>query len=215
MKTDIHQFSFGKKELKYIGKDDGLFKNGETYICSKFDGSNYHFENVKGTRTFNDFEVLKTAVFSDCRKYRYALVRAWDYSKPFCLFIGLNPSYAGELEGDKTADWGVEYSKNWGYGGMFIANLFAIQDTYSSQMITREAPIGKDNDLWISKLYNMVDKTICIWGDKGRHLNRSKDIRNKFSKLYYIKLNKTGEPTHPANRNGGLNIKLPHIEWKH
>lgn len=212
MKTDIHQFSFGKKELKYIGKDDGLFKNGETYICSKFDGSNYHFENVKGTRTFNDFEVLKTAVFSDCRKYRYALVRAWDYSKPFCLFIGLNPSTANELENDPTLTRCVNYAKSWGYGGVFMANLFAIKDTDSNQMITRENPIGKNNDLWLSKLYNMVDKTICIWGDKGRHLNRSNDIKNILPKLYYLKLNISGEPSHTRS---GLSNSLKPTEWKH
>jgi len=36
---------------------------------------------------------LKTdAKFSACRKYRYALWRNWDESKPYAMIIGLNPS---------------------------------------------------------------------------------------------------------------------------
>ena len=40
---------------------------------------------------------LKTdAKFSACRKYRYALWRTWDESKPYAMIIGLNPSTADE-----------------------------------------------------------------------------------------------------------------------
>ena len=44
---------------------------------------------------------LKTdAKFSACRKYRYALWRNWDESKPYAMIIGLNPSTADENEND-------------------------------------------------------------------------------------------------------------------
>ena len=46
---------------------------------------------------------LKTdAKFSACRKYRYALWRNWDESKPSAMIIGLNPSTADENENDPT-----------------------------------------------------------------------------------------------------------------
>ena len=46
---------------------------------------------------------LKTdAKFSVCRKYRYALWRNWDDSKPFAMIIGLNPSTADENENDRV-----------------------------------------------------------------------------------------------------------------
>ncbi|HDR2355042.1 TPA: DUF1643 domain-containing protein [Enterobacter roggenkampii] len=38
--------------------------------------------------------MIKDAIFSPCGKYRYSLSRVWDDSKPYTLFIGLNPSYA-------------------------------------------------------------------------------------------------------------------------
>ena len=37
-----------------------------------------------------------TAKLSECRKYRYALWRTWDDSKPYVMFVGLNPSTADE-----------------------------------------------------------------------------------------------------------------------
>ena len=36
----------------------------------------------------------KSAVISDCEKYRYQLLRQWDESTDLVLFIGLNPSTA-------------------------------------------------------------------------------------------------------------------------
>lgn len=44
----------------------------------------------------------KTAKLSDCRTYRYELQRIWDESKPYAMFIGLNPSTADETEDDPT-----------------------------------------------------------------------------------------------------------------
>ena len=42
------------------------------------------------------------AVFSDCRKFRYALWRMWDEDKPLVMIIGLNPSTADEKVNDPT-----------------------------------------------------------------------------------------------------------------
>lgn len=40
--------------------------------------------------------MLKEALLSDDRRYRYVLSRTWDEAKPTVLFIGLNPSTADE-----------------------------------------------------------------------------------------------------------------------
>ncbi|WP_318389140.1 DUF1643 domain-containing protein [Enterobacter sp.] len=47
-------------------------------------------------------EMLKSAVFSDCGLYRYSIGRIWDATKPYALFIGLNPSYADAEQDDPT-----------------------------------------------------------------------------------------------------------------
>ena len=80
----------------------------------------------------------KGAELSICRCYRYSLWRLWDTSIPSVLFIGLNPSTADEHEDDPTLSKCMQYAANWGYGGVYIANLFAFvrlnQGTYSKQM---------------------------------------------------------------------------------
>jgi hypothetical protein len=74
--------------------------------------------------------LVKTgAIFSDCRKYRFALRRNWDESKPYVMFIGLNPSTADEIENDPTINRCISYARSWGYGGLFMANLFAFRAT--------------------------------------------------------------------------------------
>ncbi|HEC24975.1 MAG TPA: DUF1643 domain-containing protein, partial [bacterium] len=92
------------------------------------------------------------ANLSECRKYRYALWRTWDELKPCAMFIGLNPSTADETEDDPTIKRCINYSKDWGYGGLCMVNLFAFRATSPSDMRASIEPIGSDNDEWIQKL---------------------------------------------------------------
>ena len=69
--------------------------------------------------------IERSAVFSDCRTWRYTLERYWDKSKPFALFILLNPSTADEYKDDPTNRRGIRYANDWGYGGVGFCNLFA------------------------------------------------------------------------------------------
>jgi hypothetical protein len=64
--------------------------------------------------------------FSTDRKYRYALWRKWDAINPLAMFIGLNPSTANEDGDDRTIERITAIVTNWGYGGFYMMNLFAI-----------------------------------------------------------------------------------------
>jgi len=66
------------------------------------------------------------AEFSECRKYRYALWRIWDKSKPLVMFIGLNPSTANENVDDPTIRSVCRMTKNNGYGGVYMMNLHVL-----------------------------------------------------------------------------------------
>ena len=46
---------------------------------------------------FGEKEEINGAEFSEGRKYRYALWRIWDSSKPLVMFIGLNPSFCANV----------------------------------------------------------------------------------------------------------------------
>lgn len=69
------------------------------------------------------------AILSEDRKYRYVLSRIWDESKPMVMIIGLNPSTADETKNDPTIIRCIDFAKSWGYGGVYMLNLFAFRAT--------------------------------------------------------------------------------------
>ena len=148
---------------------------------------------------------MKTdANFSKCRKYRYALWRTWDDSKPYAMFIGLNPSTADETEDDPTINRCINYSKDWGYGGLCMVNLFAYRATDPSVMMASSDPIGSDNDNWIEKLSKEAGVIVAAWGNDGSHMARSKYIMDSVPNLMCLKINKAGEPAHPLYQPGSV-----------
>jgi len=141
---------------------------------------------------------LKTdAILSEDRKYRYLLSRIWDESKSTVMIIGLNPSTADETENDPTIERCISFAKSWGYGGVYMLNLFGFRATQSKDMFNAEEPIGIDNDEYIKKYSKICDKVVCAWGNDGNYKNRSQEILAIIKNSYYLKLNKTGEPAHP------------------
>jgi hypothetical protein len=141
---------------------------------------------------------LKTdAKLSVCRKYRFALWRTWDEEKPYAMIIGLNPSTADETENDPTITRCINFSKSWGYGGVCMVNLFAYRATNPSDMMASKDPVGADNDAWLSDLAKNAGIIVAAWGNGGNYLGRSATIKNMLPNLHCIKMNKSGEPSHP------------------
>lgn len=80
----------------------------------------------------------KDAILSQDRKYRYVLSRIWDESKPMVVIIGLNPSTADEKDDDNTITKCINFAKQWGYGGLYMLNLFAFRATSPSDMFNAD-----------------------------------------------------------------------------
>ena len=139
----------------------------------------------------------KDAILSEDRKYRYVLSRIWDESKSMVMIIGLNPSTADETIDDPTIVRCIDFAKNWGYGGIYMLNLFAFRATLPKDMFSVENPIGDENDKFIEKYSKLSDKVICAWGNDGKYKNRSQEVLSKIENKYYLKLNQTNEPAHP------------------
>ena len=137
------------------------------------------------------------AVFSDCRKYRYALWRIWDENKPLVMIIGLNPSTADETSNDPTITRCKNFARSWGYGGVFVTNLFGFRATYPNQLRSYHEPVGKENDLWVHEIAKEAVIKVAAWGNHGKFLNRSVEILSSLDQLHCIKMNKSGEPAHP------------------
>lgn len=87
----------------------------------------------------------KTAIISEDEKYRYQLSRCWDETKPRILFIMLNPSTADANIDDPTIRRVISFAKSWGYGGVYVGNLFAFRSTDPKGLKQIADPVGENN----------------------------------------------------------------------
>jgi|SRR6185437_13053638 len=143
------------------------------------------------------FDKLDGAEFSKCRKYRYALWRQWDISKPWVMFIGLNPSTANATTDDPTIRRVKSISNNLGYGGFYMMNCFPFISTDPKQL--KEFGNTKINDEWLRKIANRCETIICAWGNFNivRESGREYELIHMFPDAKALHINKNGSPKHP------------------
>jgi hypothetical protein len=149
--------------------------------------------------TLFDSEIIKGAVFSRCRRYRYSLHRTWDAGDDrYVNFIGLNPSTADEDLDDPTIKKCMKFALSWGYGGIVMTNIFAWRDTSPAEMKKAVEPIGEVNDRCLISIARDASLVIAAWSQHGSFKNRSQDVRkllNNFP-LHILKMG-ASEPWHP------------------
>lgn len=112
-------------------------------------------------------------------------------------FIGLNPSTADETTNDPTVTRCINFAKDWGFGGMFMLNIFAYRATDPDEMKAVVSPIGKENDDVLIQYDKEAALTIACWGNHGSHMGRGKEVLGMISRLYCLGWNKTLAPKHP------------------
>lgn len=117
--------------------------------------------------------MIREAIFSDDRKYRYSLYREWGdlilgpRKKPL-MWLMLNPSLAGNQLDDLTVLKIVGFSRRWGYGALWVGNLMARIYT-DPKFLYGHAPeelIGPDNLQHLRMMANEVDAIVCAWGSQ-------------------------------------------------
>lgn len=157
--------------------------------------------------------VTNGAEFSPCRTYRYALWRFWLYqSDANCVaFIGLNPSTADENVNDPTIRRCIDFAKRWGYGGLYMLNLFAFRATDPAVMKAAADPIGPQNNEQLAYYQSRVGLVIAAWGKHGSHAGRASAIKGILrGPLHCLGTNNDGSPKHPLYVKGDT---IP-VEWK-
>ena len=90
--------------------------------------------------------IEKGAQFSPCKKYRYALWRTWNQDDGHVMFIGLNPSTADEFTDDPTERRCMGFARRWGFGGIYMMNLFAFRATNPLDLLFQHDPTGSENN---------------------------------------------------------------------
>lgn len=137
----------------------------------------------------------KGAEFSECRKHRFALWRIWDADKPKIMFIGLNPSTASENQDDPTIRRVIGFAKQWGFGGVYMCNLFSYVTAYPKDLVISKD--YTDNDFYLKLYGNKSTEILCAWGSFKEAKNRAKDVLKILHNTTALQINNDGSPKHP------------------
>jgi len=142
-------------------------------------------------------DTKREAIFSDCQTYRYSLLREWSATQSKVLFIGLNPSTADATKDDPTIRRCIGFAKAWGFGGVYMGNLFAFRSTDPRGLWSASDPVGPDNDAALLALTHKVGLVVAAWGNHGAFMDRASHVRMLCGPLSVLKINRSGQPAHP------------------
>lgn len=137
------------------------------------------------------------AQFSECRKYRYALWRIWDSSKPAVMFIGLNPSTADETANDPTIKRVISITKNLGYGGVVMCNCFPFISTNPANL--QDSGNLDLNNITLIEWGRYCKDVVFAWGNFKIVIatGRDKALFRQFPNAMALHINANGSPKHP------------------
>ena len=145
----------------------------------------------------------RDAKISDDGVYRYWLSRTWDDAKPKILVIMLKPSTANDIEDDDTIRKLRNKATAWGYGGMYVGNLYTYRTPYPKVLKTVSDPEGPENRKYIRDMIDSgsFERVVYAWGNEEKE---PQWLRELVREPYCIALSKKGIPRHPGRLKNGL-----------
>ena len=151
--------------------------------------------------------ITSNALFSPDGTYRYKLLRIWATKKKLACIIGLNPSTADEVQDDPTVRRCIAYAQEWGYGGLWLGNLFALRATDPKKMLfpyNHLDPIGEENDEHLREMAERSAIVVGAWGNWGEVASRGKTVIKMFPTIKCLGLTARGQPRHPLYLRKGI-----------
>lgn len=147
--------------------------------------------------------IERAAVISPCGKYRYRLWRKWAASERMpVLWVMLNPSTADANVDDPTIKRCMAFSQRWGYGAMWVGNLFAYRSTDPDAMLKlhRDEAQGPDNRKHLYAMASQSALTVAAWGNPGAGGVGDDGDYTSPGGLWCIGTTNSGAPKHPLAR---------------
>ncbi len=137
-------------------------------------------------------------VYSTDGKKRYAYRLSWDAARPLVLWVMLNPGTGDtEVRRRNTLERCKEWSRQWGYGGLLIGNVFATRTRLARQLV-QHADVRDDcNEEALRVLKASAAETIIAWGNKGRLAQRGERLLSVLDGAKCLGLTARGAPRHP------------------
>ena len=155
-----------------------------------------------------------SAIFSECGRYRYALERPLVLSPRFwLLWVGLNPSTAGAENNDATVSCMIRFTRDFGYDGLLLANMYAYRATQPRELW--RAPgydrIGPMADEHLNNLARRADDIVVCWGANANRdptrVGHVKTLLRRHHELHTLGFTKGGHPVHPLRQLTSLQMQ--------
>ena len=139
------------------------------------------------------------AEFSECGSYRYKLWRLWEPDRPRVMFVMLNPSTATDTEDDPTIRRCIGFARSWGYGGLYVGNLFAYRTPSPKELKLASCPIGSRNGPALLEMAAQSEMIVAAWGSHGSSWeSRVHEVYRLLPQpLHCLKQLDSGQPAHP------------------
>lgn len=159
---------------------------------------------------------MNSCIFSPDRQHRYLLIRNTGLGDRSVMFVMLNPSTADEIKNDNTITRCINFATNWGYGRLYITNLFSFRATDPKVLLRHlpEVQIIYDTNLnTIGRIAAQSDTIVFACGNHGALYDRYNAVLNYIRpinhNIFHLGLTKHKLPRHPlyVNKNQAL-IKL-------
>jgi hypothetical protein len=150
-----------------------------------------------------------TAWVSDCGKYRYHLERGED---PRVAWVMLNPSTADAELDDPTLRKCMGFTKDWGYGGVALGNVYAYRTPLPDVLFKAECDIvGPHNHVALAALAEAPLRVVA-WGRHARPDDVARVMHALGTKrpVWCLGVNQDGSPKHPLYVPYAARL----IEWR-
>jgi len=146
-----------------------------------------------------DLNLLKGAIFSDDRKYRYALWRISNPTKPILGVVGLNPSKAGADNNDPTVVRLIGRTSTMFavFGGFILTNMHGLVSTDPNALLNNPDPVGELNDYYIKQMVALTECQLCGWGSFKPVIYRVDVVYPMLANPVCLGVNADGQPKHP------------------
>jgi len=160
--------------------------------------------------------IVRDAILSEDRRYRYTLTRTWGPRMPGVAWIMLNPSVADAEIDDPTIRRCMGFTQRFGYDGLVVVNCFGYRATDPAELLEvgAEIAVGPDNGEWVRKACHQAAIIVAAWGALKKPLRGAAEfvaklIRTDGHKLKCIGMTKDGQPRHPLYSRADA----PLLDW--
>lgn len=164
--------------------------------------------------------MIKTAVLSECKTYRYRLSREFAPGRTM-MMIMVNPSTADDTVDDQTIRKCVGFAERAGFGRLIVGNKFAHRSAEVADLRHVKDPIGPENDHHLREMMSSADTVVVGWGALSKIpealRSRWKDIVRMADdaghELQTIGINADKHPTHPQITGYEVPITKWDVPW--